>query len=62
MITTTATTALITTATTTTTATTHTKRLNARTTLRLDKVKKKEKANAKAVTFRLLLRALSNLC
>ena len=58
--TTTATTTFITTATTTTTATTHTKRLNARTTLRLDKVKKK--ANAKAVTFRLLLRALSNLC
>ena len=43
MITTTATTTLITTATTTTTATTHTKRLNARTTLRLDKVKKKRR-------------------
>lgn len=57
MITTTATTTLITTATTTTTATTHTKRLNARTTLRLDKVKKKEgkcKSSNFQVTFETL--------
>ena len=59
--TTTVTTTLLTTTITTPTATTHEKRLNAITTVKLDKVKKK-KANAKTVTFSLLLIASSNLC
>ena len=58
MITTTATTTLITTATTTTTATTHTKRLNARTTLRLDKVKKKEEGKCKSSNFQVTFESL----